>query len=82
MLISTLFSFKDSPSPLTLLQQQQRQKYGLRNYNGANDHAMSPHNNGVSRYDSLSYDEITESDQKVSSRDKNFWNIAGKHYFR
>ena len=36
---------------------------------------MNPHHDGVSRYDSLSYDEITESEKRVSSRDKNFWRI-------
>ena len=73
--------FLDSPSSLTLMQQQQRQKYGIRNYDGGgHHHDMSNVNGGVDGYGAFNYDDDTTVDgsnkNKLSNRgNKNFWRI-------
>ena len=73
-----LITFLDSPSPLTLIQQQQRQKYGMRNYDkGGHHHDMGNVNGGDDGYGAFNYDDSTvdgNNKNKLSNRgNKNFW---------
>ena len=71
--------FIDSPSSLTLLQQQQREKYGNRNFDGGGHHNdMNNINGGIDGYGAFNYDDnsnTNENDKHSNRRNKNFWRI-------
>ena len=69
----------DSPSSLTLLQQQQREKYGNRNFDGGGHHNdMNNINGGIDGYGAFNYDDnsnTNENHKHSNRRNKNFWRI-------
>ena len=73
--------FAESPSPLTLVQQEQRKKYGMKNYQGdRNRHEINKDGVGGingNGYNSMSYDDMMDMNSKklLLQKDKNFWRI-------